>query len=169
MISPIYNSTLTSSSLHPQTLSSSFFFSFSLYKTFEEKEKIFFVFFCFLNYTRTIMAVEMIEQPSATTNTTVVELSEIAISDTHGEDSPYFAGWKAYDEDPYDEFNNPSGVIQMGLAENQVSFDLLEKFLEKKSEAANVNGNSTISGFRENALFQDYHGLLSFRKVCLYT
>lgn len=113
------------------------------------------------------MAVEMIEQPSATTNTTVVELSEIAISDTHGEDSPYFAGWKAYDEDPYDEFNNPSGVIQMGLAENQVSFDLLEKFLEKKSEAANVNGNSTISGFRENALFQDYHGLLSFRKVCL--
>lgn len=114
------------------------------------------------------MAVEMIEQPSATTNTTVVELSEIAISDTHGEDSPYFAGWKAYDEDPYDEFNNPSGVIQMGLAENQVSFDLLEKFLEKKSEAANVNGNSSISGFRENALFQDYHGLLSFRKVCLY-
>lgn len=50
-----------------------------------------------------------------------VPLSEIATSNTHGEDSPYFAGWKAYDEDPYDAIGNPSGVIQMGLAENQVS------------------------------------------------
>lgn len=49
-----------------------------------------------------------------------VPLSEVAVSKTHGEDSPYFAGWKAYDEDPYDAVTNPSGVIQMGLAENQV-------------------------------------------------
>ncbi|RWV88068.1 hypothetical protein GW17_00049880 [Ensete ventricosum] len=49
-----------------------------------------------------------------------VPLSEMATADTHGEDSPYFAGWKAYDEDPYDAASNPSGVIQMGLAENQV-------------------------------------------------
>lgn len=59
------------------------------------------------------MAIE-IEQPC-------VELSNVAVSDTHGENSPYFAGWKAYDENPYDEFTNPTGVIQMGLAENQVS------------------------------------------------
>lgn len=52
----------------------------------------------------------------------IVELSRVAVSETHGEDSPYFAGWKAYDENPYDESKNPSGVIQMGLAENQVSF-----------------------------------------------
>ena len=57
-----------------------------------------------------------IEQPAAS-----VELSRLAVSDNHGENSPYFAGWKAYDEDPYDELTNPSGVIQMGLAENQVS------------------------------------------------
>ena len=53
------------------------------------------------------------EQPS-------VELSRIAVSETHGEHSPYFAGWKAYDENPYDELTNSSGVIQMGFAENQV-------------------------------------------------
>lgn len=58
------------------------------------------------------MAIE-IEKPR-------VGLSKMATSDTHGEDSPYFAGWKAYDEDPFDEVHNPSGVIQMGLAENQV-------------------------------------------------
>ncbi|KAK6151902.1 hypothetical protein DH2020_014537 [Rehmannia glutinosa] len=85
----------------------------------------------------------------------------MAVSETHGEDSPYFAGWKAYDENPYDELCNPSGVIQMGLAENQVSFDLLEQYLEKHSEEITNNG----SGFRENALFQDYHGLQSFRKA----
>ncbi|MED6110589.1 1-aminocyclopropane-1-carboxylate synthase 7 [Stylosanthes scabra] len=89
-----------------------------------------------------------------------VELSDIAISNTHGEDSPYFAGWKAYDENPYDEFTNPSGVIQMGLAENQVSFDLLEKYLEEYRE---TKGSS--ASFRENALFQDYHGLESFRSA----
>ncbi|AET05123.2 1-aminocyclopropane-1-carboxylate synthase [Medicago truncatula] len=84
-----------------------------------------------------------------------VQLSNIAISDTHGENSPYFAGWKAYDENPYHELTNSSGVIQMGLAENQVSFDLVEKYLEVHPEDYN--------GFRENALFQDYHGLKSFR------
>ncbi|KAF6138189.1 hypothetical protein GIB67_011029 [Kingdonia uniflora] len=95
---------------------------------------------------------------------TSVELSQVATSDTHGEDSPYFAGWKAYDEEPYNETSNPSGVIQMGLAENQVSFDLLEEYLEKHSEASTLGG-SGISSFRENALFQDYHGLQSFRKA----
>lgn len=47
-------------------------------------------------------------------------LSRVAVSKTHGEDSPYFAGWKAYDKDPYHQLSNPSGVIQIGLAENQV-------------------------------------------------
>lgn len=69
------------------------------------------------------MAIQSLEQPAA-----VVGLSRIAVSDTHGEDSPYFAGWKAYDENPYHEVSNPSGVIQMGLAENQVSFSVCVQF-----------------------------------------
>ncbi|CAL4895340.1 unnamed protein product [Urochloa decumbens] len=85
-------------------------------------------------------------------------LSDIATSAAHGEDSPYFAGWRAYDEDPYDPITNPSGVIQMGLAENQVSFDLLEAYMREHPEAFDCG-----VGFRENALFQDYHGLKSFR------
>lgn len=48
-------------------------------------------------------------------------LSKIATSDQHGENSPYFDGWKAYDNDPFHPTKNPNGVIQMGLAENQVS------------------------------------------------
>jgi hypothetical protein len=61
------------------------------------------------------MAVEIEDQQPS------VRLSKVAVSETHGEDSPYFAGWKAYDENPYHELDNPLGVIQMGLAENQVS------------------------------------------------
>ncbi|KAL1547724.1 1-aminocyclopropane-1-carboxylate synthase 7 [Salvia divinorum] len=108
------------------------------------------------------MALKVLEQPT-TTSSTMVSLSKIAVSDTHGEDSPYFAGWKAYDENPYDESSNPSGVIQMGLAENQVSFDLLEKYLHKNS--LDPISSRKFSSFRGNALFQYYHGLLSFRKA----
>lgn len=47
-------------------------------------------------------------------------LSKLAKGNGHGEDSSYFDGWKAYDSDPFHPIINPRGVIQMGLAENQV-------------------------------------------------
>lgn len=47
-------------------------------------------------------------------------LSKLVAGDKHGEDSPYFDGWKAYDNNPFHPDHNPQGVIQMGLAENQV-------------------------------------------------
>ena len=47
-------------------------------------------------------------------------LSRIAAGDGHGENSPYFDGWKAYDMNPFDLRRNRDGVIQMGLAENLV-------------------------------------------------
>lgn len=50
-------------------------------------------------------------------------LSKIAMSDGHGENIAYFDGWKAYERDPFHPTKNPNGIIQMGLAENQVSFN----------------------------------------------
>lgn len=47
-------------------------------------------------------------------------LSNIAINERHGENSPYFDGWKAYKKNPFHPIKNKDGVIQMGLAENQV-------------------------------------------------
>ena len=44
----------------------------------------------------------------------------------------------------------------------QVSFDLLEAYLREHPEASDCG-----VGFRENALFQDYHGFKSFRMVRL--
>ncbi|KAM7512953.1 hypothetical protein LguiB_011828 [Lonicera macranthoides] len=43
-----------------------------------------------------------------------------------------------------------------------VSFDLVEEYMEQHSKTVSCGRND--SNFRENALFQDYHGLLSFRK-----
>ena len=52
-------------------------------------------------------------------------LSKIATGDGHGEDSPYFDGWKDFEVNPFHHTKNPNGVIQMGLAENQVIINAL--------------------------------------------
>ncbi|KAL6512900.1 1-aminocyclopropane-1-carboxylate synthase 3 [Orobanche hederae] len=89
-------------------------------------------------------------------------LSKKATCNSHGQDSSYFLGWQEYEKNPYDEATNPNGIIQMGLAENQLSFDLLESWLSENPDSASFKNNGE-SIFRELALFQDYHGLPSFK------
>ncbi|XP_047319254.1 1-aminocyclopropane-1-carboxylate synthase-like [Impatiens glandulifera] len=91
-------------------------------------------------------------------------LSKIAINDKHGEDSPYFDGWKAYDNDPFHPKNNPNGVIQMGLAENQLSSDLIVEWI-KKNPKASICTYDGVDVLKEIANFQDYHGLPQFRNA----
>ncbi|XP_057449656.1 1-aminocyclopropane-1-carboxylate synthase 3-like [Lotus japonicus] len=91
-------------------------------------------------------------------------LSTKATCNTHGQDSSYFLGWEEYEKNPYDEIVNPKGIIQMGLAENQLSFDLLESWLAKNPDVPGFKRDNK-SIFRELALFQDYHGLPSFKKA----
>ncbi|XP_051127222.1 1-aminocyclopropane-1-carboxylate synthase 3-like [Andrographis paniculata] len=91
-------------------------------------------------------------------------LSKKATCNSHGQDSSYFLGWQEYEKNPYDEVRNPNGIIQMGLAENQLSFDLLESWLAENPDAASFKKNGD-SIFRELALFQDYHGLPAFKNA----
>lgn len=91
-------------------------------------------------------------------------LSKIATNDEHGEDSLYFDGWKAYDNNPFHLTKNPTGVIQMGLAENQLSFDLIEEWISKNPEAS-ICTREGVKAFRDIAIFQDYHGLPEFRNA----
>ncbi|GAB4852418.1 1-aminocyclopropane-1-carboxylate synthase 3 [Ancistrocladus abbreviatus] len=84
--------------------------------------------------------------------------------DSHGQNSSYFLGWQEYEKNSYHEILNPSGLIQMGLAENQLSFDLLESWLANNPDACQFRKNGA-SIFRELALFQDYDGLPTFKKV----
>lgn len=91
-------------------------------------------------------------------------LSRKAACNTHGQDSSYFLGWQEYEKNPFDELKNPTGIIQMGLAENQLCFDLLEKWLAENPDAAGFKRDGR-SIFKELALFQDYHGILEFKKA----
>ncbi|KAE8728029.1 1-aminocyclopropane-1-carboxylate synthase [Hibiscus syriacus] len=63
-------------------------------------------------------------------------MSKIATGNGHGEDSPYFDGWKAYETNPFHPIDIPHGVIQMGLAENQLCLDIVKKWLLKHPEAS---------------------------------
>ncbi|GER57420.1 1-aminocyclopropane-1-carboxylate synthase [Striga asiatica] len=89
-------------------------------------------------------------------------LSKMATSDQHGENSPYFDGWKAYDNNPFHPKENPHGVIQMGLAENQLSNDMIEEWIDKNQKAS-ITTREGVHAFRNIALYQDYHGLPEFR------
>lgn len=55
-------------------------------------------------------------------------LSSKVIGDSHGQDSSYFLGWQEYEKNPFHETFNPSGIVQMGLAENQVCMNLYNYF-----------------------------------------
>ncbi|XP_052202744.1 1-aminocyclopropane-1-carboxylate synthase 3-like [Diospyros lotus] len=89
-------------------------------------------------------------------------LSRKATLNLHGQDNSYFLGWEEYEKNPYDDHHNPTGIIQMGLAENQLSFDIIESWLATNPHTTGFhrNGNSL---FKELALFQDYRGLPAFK------
>ncbi|KAM0949934.1 putative 1-aminocyclopropane-1-carboxylate synthase [Dioscorea sansibarensis] len=91
-------------------------------------------------------------------------LSKKATCNSHGQDSSYFLGWQEYEKNPYHPLTNPSGIIQLGLAENQLSFDLIETWLESHQEAVTLKNDGVLM-FKELALFQDYHGLPAFKSA----
>ncbi|XP_058080887.1 1-aminocyclopropane-1-carboxylate synthase 3-like [Magnolia sinica] len=89
-------------------------------------------------------------------------LSRKATCNSHGQDSSYFLGWQEYEKNPYDHIMNPRGIIQLGLAENQLSFDLIELWLTDNPDSTTFKCGST-SVFKELALFQDYRGMPAFK------
>ncbi|CAL9190308.1 unnamed protein product [Musa hybrid cultivar] len=91
-------------------------------------------------------------------------LSRKAACNSHGQDSSYFLGWQEYEKNPYDPIANTGGIIQMGLAENQLSFDLIESWLEDHPDLTGFKKDGGLV-FRELALFQDYHGLPAFKNA----
>ncbi|KAK9066974.1 hypothetical protein SSX86_014298 [Deinandra increscens subsp. villosa] len=90
--------------------------------------------------------------------------SKVTDCNAHGQDSTYFLGWEEYEKNPYDSVDNPNGIIQMGLAENQLSFDILQSWLDNNPDATGFKKNGQ-SIFKQLALFQDYNGLPSFKSA----
>ncbi|KAI5004974.1 hypothetical protein ZWY2020_032217 [Hordeum vulgare] len=82
------------------------------------------------------------------------------------EDSLYYAGLRRCTDDPYHPASNPAGVIQLGLAENHLSLDLVREWMEEHAGPAMTPGGGdkerdlTISGL---ATYQPYDGILALK------
>ncbi|PON57446.1 L-threonine-O-3-phosphate decarboxylase [Parasponia andersonii] len=81
-------------------------------------------------------------------------------------DSAYYVGLRKVSEDPYDDLDNPDGVIQLGLAENKLSLDLVRDWLVQNAREAILGGGGTsaselsISGI---ASYQPFDGLMELK------
>ncbi|CAM0912566.1 unnamed protein product [Alopecurus aequalis] len=89
-----------------------------------------------------------------------------AVARAGDEDSLYYAGLRRYADDPYHPASNPSGVIQLGLAENHLSLDLVGRWMEEHAGPALTPGGDdedrdlTIRGL---ATYQPYDGILALK------
>ncbi|EXC20891.1 putative aminotransferase ACS12 [Morus notabilis] len=92
-----------------------------------------------------------------------VRISSRASSIAKPNDSPYYVGLDKAKLDPYDRFGNPNGVIHLGLAENRLCFDLIEKWISENLSnlVMGINGGDlNISGI---AGYQPFDGLIELR------
>ncbi|CAH9059698.1 unnamed protein product [Cuscuta europaea] len=81
-------------------------------------------------------------------------ISSRASSIAKPNDSAYYIGLERFQEDPYDEIDNPDGIINLGLTENRLSLDLIEKWLSNNfcdsalgSIGLNISGISSYQPF----------------------
>ncbi|CAM8959605.1 unnamed protein product [Rhodiola kirilowii] len=91
-----------------------------------------------------------------------VQVSLRAESIANPTPSAYYLGWSKYLEDPYHKLTNPSGIIQLGLAENRLSFVLIEKWMNDNLEGVMLNGDSKID---DMFLYQPSDGMLAMKKA----
>lgn len=76
-------------------------------------------------------------------------------------DSPYYIGLDRASEDPYDRVNNPNGVIQLGLAENRLTLDLIENWITEKLNDSILGGEGlSVSGI---ATYQPFDGMMELK------
>ncbi|CAL5356042.1 unnamed protein product [Camellia sinensis] len=75
-------------------------------------------------------------------------------------DGPYYVGLDKVSEDPYDSSTNPDGVIQLGLAENLLSLDLVQDWLAENAKDSIIGGDLNISGV---ATYQPFDGLMELK------
>ncbi|KNA17711.1 hypothetical protein SOVF_077280 [Spinacia oleracea] len=76
-------------------------------------------------------------------------------------DSPYYLGLDRAREDAYHEVDNPNGIIQLGLAENLLSLDLIEKWVTENWDGSMINGGEL--GINGIATYQPFDGLMELK------
>ncbi|XP_037492284.1 probable aminotransferase ACS12 isoform X2 [Jatropha curcas] len=94
-----------------------------------------------------------------------VRASNRAMSIAKPNDSPYYIGLDMVLENPYDRMDNPDGIIQLGLSENRLCLDLIEKWLAENvtnSIVGRDDGDLNINGI---ATYQPFDGLMELKAM----
>uniref|UniRef100_A0A1J3E4P2 Putative aminotransferase ACS12 n=1 Tax=Noccaea caerulescens TaxID=107243 RepID=A0A1J3E4P2_NOCCA len=94
-----------------------------------------------------------------------VRISARAVPVSKPTDSTYYIGLERVHTDPYDRISNKEGIIQLGLAESTLCFDLLQRWMsenlmESMMMKSDVNGEFDISSI---AMYKPFEGLLELR------
>ncbi|GAB4856974.1 Probable aminotransferase acs10 [Ancistrocladus abbreviatus] len=82
------------------------------------------------------------------------------------DETPYFVGMNRLLEDPYDQLVNPDGVIQLGLAENKLSLDLVREWVAENAKNFILAGGGgcgeelSMSGI---STYQPFDGLMALK------
>lgn len=91
-------------------------------------------------------------------------VSARAIAVSESGDSPYYIGWREYGRNPFHAEENPDGIIQLGLAENQLCLDLLQDWLRSHPEALVWNEDQHLT-LKDVAPYQYSHGMPALKSV----
>lgn len=80
-------------------------------------------------------------------------------------DSPYYIGLDRAGEDPYDRYGNKSGVIQLGLAENRLTLDLIENWISENLNNSILGGVDSRGGLSVSgiATYQPFDGMTELK------
>ncbi|XP_031258242.1 probable aminotransferase ACS12 isoform X1 [Pistacia vera] len=92
-----------------------------------------------------------------------VRVSSRAGSLAKADDSTYYIGLNKVKEDPYHRTNNPNGIIQLGLSENTLCLDLIEKWVSENltdSIMGSDGGDLSISGI---AAYKPFDGMTEMK------
>ncbi|KAK2664728.1 hypothetical protein Ddye_003302 [Dipteronia dyeriana] len=92
-------------------------------------------------------------------------ISSRAGSIVRSAETPFYVGLKRVEDDPYDELGNPNGVIQLGLAQNKLSLDLVTDWLAENVKEAILGGGTSggESSFGGIANYQPFDGLMELK------
>ncbi|XP_057524728.1 probable aminotransferase ACS10 [Amaranthus tricolor] len=86
-----------------------------------------------------------------------------------GDSLPYFVGLTRFAEDPFHEFGNPDGIIQLGLPQNHVCVEMLKDWMVKKGRDSiflgrnHENGGAQELSISGTATYQPFDGIMELK------
>ncbi|KAF7820708.1 putative aminotransferase ACS12 [Senna tora] len=88
-----------------------------------------------------------------------VRVSSLASDIAKPDESPYYIGLDRASKDPYDRLNNPDGIVQLGLSDNTLCLDLIEKWMSVNLKESLLGTDDVTLSMNGIAAYQPFDGL----------